>query len=219
MPIVSNTPISLASQHLCTGAVGAGHQHRVVDRRQAHEPAEAADTLEHQRMVDRLEPLLEQSHGFVAGRHVDARVFVGEVLVGGHDPPSSVLTPSRPLFYGTGPVRASATRALTLAAGRRRGRRPGLRLRRRSCGQLDDGSPAGQPHRRRRALRRALEQATADDRHQHPPRGSRRVVGVPPVGSPAGDAGDRRAKPSCRGCAASSGSAPRSSRPRRRGAT
>ena len=91
-------------QHLGAGAVGAGHQHGVVDRRQAHEPAETADALEHQRVMDRLEPFLEQTDGFVAGRHVDARVFVGEVFVGGHDPPSFQYS-TLPARYSTVPAR------------------------------------------------------------------------------------------------------------------
>ncbi len=87
--------------HLGAGAVGAGHEHRVFDRRHAHEPAETADALEHERMVDRLQPLLEQPHGFVAGGDVDARVLVGEVLVGGHDPPSFGVATPLPARYST----------------------------------------------------------------------------------------------------------------------
>ena len=91
----------LAGQdHLGAGPVGAGHQHRVLDRRHAHEPAEPADALEHERVVDRLHPLLEQPHGLVAGGDVDARVSVGEMPVGGHDPPSLVFDPL-PVRYST----------------------------------------------------------------------------------------------------------------------
>ena len=71
-------------------------------RRHAHDAAEAADALEHERVLDRAQALLEQPHGFVAGLHVDAGLLVGEVLVGGHDPPWLVIDPSpRALFYGT----------------------------------------------------------------------------------------------------------------------
>ena len=133
----------LARQHdLGAGAVGAGHEHRVFDRRHAHEAAEAADALEHQRMVDRLEAFLEQPHGFVAGGDVDAGILVGEVLVGGHDPPSFVFDPTPcALFYAPAMMPAARAAPETLT--------------------VEDVTFAAAPQR-----------AAADDRHQHPARGS-----------------------------------------------
>ena len=48
-----------------------------------------------------LQPLLEQPDGFVAGGDVDARILVGEVLVGGHDPPSFCVFSPVPVGYSS----------------------------------------------------------------------------------------------------------------------
>ena len=111
-------------------------------------------------MVDRLEPLLEQAHGFVAGRHVDARVLVGEVLVGDHDPPwFHVFDPLRPLSLRyrrrrcdaiLRRTRASDASGLAGAGGRVPG--AGLRRRRRSCDSWAMAPRAGHPYRRRPAF-------------------------------------------------------------------
>ena len=70
-------------------AVGAGHQHRVLELRQPHRSAEAAQPAEHQRVLRALEPLLHEVDGAVARLDVDARVFVGEALS------SAMLAPRR----------------------------------------------------------------------------------------------------------------------------
>ena len=122
----------LAGEHdLGAGAVGAGHEHGVVDRRHAQQPGEAADALEHERVVHRAQALFEQPHGFVAGGHVDARLLVGEVPVGDHDPPwcsSSTRSPGR---QDPSPGRYSTADAARPSSGARRCR--GLRLWRRPC--------------------------------------------------------------------------------------
>ena len=75
----------LAGDHgLRAGAVGAGHQHGVVDRRHTHDAAEAADAREDERVPGRLQPLLEQPDGLVAGFDVDAGVLVAEAVALGH---------------------------------------------------------------------------------------------------------------------------------------
>ncbi len=62
-------------------AVGAGHQHGVLEARQAHGPAEPAEAAEDERVLRALQPLLHEVDGAVARLDVDAGLLVGEPLV------------------------------------------------------------------------------------------------------------------------------------------
>ena len=65
-------------------AVGAGHQHGVLEARQAHGAAEPAEAAEDERVLRALQPLLHEVDGAVARLDVDAGLLVGEPLLLGH---------------------------------------------------------------------------------------------------------------------------------------
>ena len=62
-------------------AVGAGHEHGVLEARQAHGAAEPAEAAEDERVLRALQPLLHELDGAVARLHVDAGLLVREPLV------------------------------------------------------------------------------------------------------------------------------------------
>ena len=72
-------------------AVGAGHEHGVLEARQAHGAAEPAEAAEDERVLRALQPLLHELDGAVARLDVDPGLLVREPLVLRHDAPRSVV--------------------------------------------------------------------------------------------------------------------------------
>ena len=82
--MVSSRPMRAGDLDLGAHAVGAGHQHGVLEARQAHGAAEPAEAAEDERVLRALQPLLHELDGAVARLDVDAGLLVREPLVLGH---------------------------------------------------------------------------------------------------------------------------------------
>ena len=149
-------------------AVGAGHEHRVLEARQAHGAAEPAEAAEDERVLRALEPLLHELDGAVARLDVDAGLLVREPLLVRHAAPRSVV---RTVYVLPRPGRQCPGRfrggGLDVPSSMGRGSSPAARV------AAGDGSHRPAPRlvcapvaapRRRRALSAAADVAPRYDR-------------------------------------------------------
>ena len=134
-------------------AVGAGDEHRVLEARQAHGPAEPAEAAEDQRVLRAPEASLHELDGAVARLHVDAGLLVREPLLLCHRRSPSGYPPSLRPASARHPVRPDGF-------ARARGVVPsGSALRR------DEKGPVGGRLRGRAGARRLRRAAGGGHRH------------------------------------------------------